>query len=128
MNLLVDMNLSPEWVEVLRRPGWVIRHWGAIGAKTAKDAVILEWARRHDFIVLTQDLDFVQLLHSTLAAGPSVVLLRAADEHDEVFRRQVGRVLAEHAQALREGAILVLDERRARLRALPLPAPKPRRR
>ena len=31
MNLLVDMNLSPDWVTVLRAEGWEAEHWSRVG-------------------------------------------------------------------------------------------------
>jgi predicted nuclease of predicted toxin-antitoxin system len=31
VHLVVDMNLSPEWVVVLDRHGWPAIHWSTIG-------------------------------------------------------------------------------------------------
>ncbi len=31
MKLLVDMNLSPQWVEVFERHGWQAVHWSTVG-------------------------------------------------------------------------------------------------
>ncbi|MGH7492634.1 MAG: DUF5615 family PIN-like protein [bacterium] len=41
MNIVVDMSLSPEWVETLERHGWPARHWSTIGDPRAEDATIL---------------------------------------------------------------------------------------
>ena len=37
MKLLVDMNLSPSWVERLARHGFEAVHWSTFGAATAPD-------------------------------------------------------------------------------------------
>ena len=38
MKLLLDMNLSPKWCDVLRGHGWETVHWSTVGAPTAADA------------------------------------------------------------------------------------------
>jgi predicted nuclease of predicted toxin-antitoxin system len=58
VNLLVDMNLSPSWVDRLARYRFEAVHWSTIGAATAPDVEILAWANEHDFVLITNDLDF----------------------------------------------------------------------
>jgi predicted nuclease of predicted toxin-antitoxin system len=58
VKLLVDMNLSPSWVERLARHGSEAVHWSTIGPATAPDSEILTWANQHDFVLITNDLDF----------------------------------------------------------------------
>lgn len=55
MKLLVDMNLSPSWIERLAQHGFEAVHWSAIGAATAGDDEILSWARVNGFVLLTHD-------------------------------------------------------------------------
>jgi predicted nuclease of predicted toxin-antitoxin system len=62
VKLLVDMNLSPRWVERLVRHGFEAVHWSTIGAATAPDVEILTWANEHHFVVITNDLDFSAIL------------------------------------------------------------------
>lgn len=62
MKIVVDMNLSPEWVEVLERQGVKASHWRDISDPEAPDAEILRWARKRDHLVFTNDLDFGRLL------------------------------------------------------------------
>jgi predicted nuclease of predicted toxin-antitoxin system len=58
MKLLVDMNLSPRWVDVLATAGFEAAHWSTLGANNAPDAEIMAYARAHDYVVLTHDLHF----------------------------------------------------------------------
>jgi predicted nuclease of predicted toxin-antitoxin system len=50
VKLLVDMNLSPSWVDRLARHGFEAVHWSTIGAATAPDSEILKWANEHGFV------------------------------------------------------------------------------
>jgi predicted nuclease of predicted toxin-antitoxin system len=127
VKLVVDMNLSPEWLPCLRRPGWEVQHWQDIGAETAEDDEILGWARTHQAVVFTQDLDFVQLLHASGARGPSVILLRIPDEHDERLRRHVAAIIHRAEKELCRGALLTIKEKGARVRDLPLSAAQRKR-
>jgi len=41
MKLLVDMNLSPRWVNYLRQFNFAAEHWSNVGAHSAPDHEIL---------------------------------------------------------------------------------------
>jgi len=76
MKLLIDMNLSPAWVEYLRSVGIEAVHWSDVGDPGAADVVLMSWARNQRRVVPTHDLDFSTLLASTDATGPSVIQVR----------------------------------------------------
>jgi predicted nuclease of predicted toxin-antitoxin system len=46
MKILVDMNLSPDWVPVLKRQGWEAIHWSRIGNPDAPEEEILRWSKK----------------------------------------------------------------------------------
>jgi predicted nuclease of predicted toxin-antitoxin system len=58
MKLLVDMNLSPKWCSVLQTEGWDTVHWSDVGAASAPDQEVMQWALSNDHVVVTHDLDF----------------------------------------------------------------------
>ena len=120
MRLLVDMNLSPDWVPLLTARGWQAQHWSNIGAGNAPDTELLRWAREQGHVVITQDLDFSQLLFATGDRGPSVVLLRMDNEFDPAARGKVCAALAQAESALMAGALLTISGTRVRLRHLPI--------
>ncbi|MCB2261847.1 MAG: DUF5615 family PIN-like protein [Candidatus Thiosymbion ectosymbiont of Robbea hypermnestra] len=62
MKLLVDMNLSPRWVNLLTDAGIRAAHWSTLGAAEAPDTEIMAYARTNDYVVLTHDLDFGAIL------------------------------------------------------------------
>ena len=57
MKVLVDMNLSPDWVPLLSSHGWEACHWSTVGPGNAPDTELLDWARTQRHVVLTQDLE-----------------------------------------------------------------------
>jgi len=120
MRLLVDMNLSPDWVPLLQSRGWEAIHWSTIGQGNEPDPDLLAWARVNGRVVLTQDLDFSQILYATKESGPSVVLLRMDNEFDVAARERVCAALHEARSALTDGALLTISRKRARLRRLPI--------
>ena len=120
MNLLVDMNLSPRWVEVFARQGWSASHWSQIGSPSATDRQILIWARQNGYVVFTHDLDFSTLLALAHADGPSVVQLRGQNVLPDTAQDIVLRALEQHRDLIDAGALIVVDESRSRARVLPL--------
>lgn len=121
MRFLVDMNLTPRWVPFLISAGHQAAHWATVGAANAPDTVIFDYARRNDFILVTNDLDFPRLLAYTRESGPSVVLLRGEPLTPEERGGSLSFALQTAADKLQEGAILTLDwSGRPRARLLPL--------
>jgi len=120
IKLLVDMNLSPQWVEVFKRNGWEAAHWSSIGDPDAPDRVIMEWARRNNHVVFTHDLDFGTVLALTHDEGPSVIQVRAKDVFPSHLEELMTRVLRQYEAQLRSGALVVVDEGSARIRILPI--------
>jgi hypothetical protein len=71
IRLVVDVNLSPQWVEVFAGHGWHAVHWSTVGDPRAKDRTIMAWARENGHVVFTHDLDFGTLLALTRASVPA---------------------------------------------------------
>jgi len=120
IRVVVDMNLGPAWVAALTAAGIDAVHWSSVGAPNAPDTVIFEWAARNDRIVITCDLDFSQILAASRATRPSVLILRAQDVTAGSMGRTVASALLQHADALTDGALIMLDANRSRLRMLPV--------
>lgn len=120
LHILIDMNLSPDWVGELNRHGWHATHWSAIGNAQATDVDIMEWARIHDSIVFTHDLDFGTMLALTHASGPSVIQVRGQNVMPSHMAAIVLAALVQHEAALAAGALVVIDESRLRVKVLPI--------
>ena len=120
MKVLIDMNLSPQWRQVLEQEGIEALHWSTVGDPRATDQQILAWAREHGFVVFTHDLDFGHLLALTHAAGPSVIQVRSEDVMPDAIKSvvvQALRVLEELQTTL---ALIVVEPADFRVRILPI--------
>ncbi len=120
MKLLVDMNLSPDWVAVLEQAGWETVHWSSVGNLRAADSEIMAWAKQNGCVVFTHDLDFGTVLALTQAEGPSVIQVRTQDVTPSAIGKLVVNALRQFQSQLEKGALIVLDEANARARVLPL--------
>src|SRR2546425_3719551 len=109
IQLLVDMNLSPDWVPVLTGHGWHALHWSTVGDPRAPDRMIMDWAVANGYVVFTHDLDFGTVLALTHAAGPSVIQVRAEDVLPDHLESVVIAALRQHDSDLATGALVVVD-------------------
>ncbi len=120
MKLLIDMNLSPLWVDFLASAGIEATHWAFVGRLDALDADILAHAAAEDYIVLTHDLDFGAILAATNGARPSVVQFRASDLSPDTIGHHLIDALRRMEAEIEQGALLTIEPGRARMRLLPL--------
>ena len=120
MKLLIDMNLSPAWVEALRAMGFESVHWSSVGDPRASDRELLEYAHAAGCVVFTNDLDFGTILAASAAASPSVIQVRAADLTPARLGPLVQNALAQYAEWLETGALITIEAARLRARILPL--------
>ena len=122
MRLVVDMNLSPRWIEVLRAAGHEAEHWSLIGASDADDSAIMAYAAMYEAVVLTHDLDFGAILAATGGMKPSVVQIRPDDINPDTIGDVIVQALRQMASELALGALVTVTNNRSRLRLLPFPA------
>ncbi len=120
LRVLVDMNLSVEWVAELERQGFQVKHWSKVGNPAADDAQIIEWAIAEGYVIFTHDLGFATALSLTHAAGPSIIQLRSRSVLPEDAATLVIAAIRQHETALLAGALVVVDESKSRTRVLPL--------
>jgi len=120
MKLLVDLNLSPRWIQLLTNAGFNVVHWTSVGALDAPDSEIMSYAASQSYVVLTHDLDFGAILAATQRRKPSVVQLRASDVRPEVIGLQVVAALRQLQVELDNGALITVDPTKTRVRILPL--------
>lgn len=121
MRFLIDASLSPRLAEALIDAGHDAVHVQTAIALDAADEDVFEHARLDQRTIVTADTDFGDLLAHRAATEPSVIL----------FRRRTGRrpgeqadLLLEHLDTfgpdLADGAVVVIEQARIRVRALPL--------
>ncbi|MCB9461514.1 MAG: DUF5615 family PIN-like protein [Anaerolineaceae bacterium] len=121
MRFLVDNALSFRVAQLMREAGYDAVHVGDYDLGTASDEVILERARLEDRIIISADTDFGTLLAQMQTNKPSFILLRWPE-----LRRAQDQVLVVLANLpsieadLDAGAVVVIEQLRIRIRALPI--------
>jgi predicted nuclease of predicted toxin-antitoxin system len=121
LRFLVDNALSAVLAEKLIGAGHDARHVRDLGMQAATDEEIFDLAAGEGRIIVSADTDFGTILALRRTAEPSVV----------IFRRTSGRRPSEQAMlpleqlprvvdALERGSVVVIEEDRLRIRALPI--------
>ncbi len=120
LRFLVDMNLSPKTVTNLQQHGWDILRVSQVLPMDAEDSEILEFARQHNRVIITQDLDFSSLLALGGHEKPSLITFRLSVPDPEIITQKLLEFLPQITNRLAEGCAVTIDDRKVRVRRLPI--------
>ena len=95
-------------------------HWSAVGVSNAPDREITAWAKYHNYVILTHDLDFGTILAVSQASAPSVIQIRTQNLLSLDFQTLLMRVLRQFTNELENGALITVEPNRAKIRILPI--------
>jgi len=120
MKFLIDMNLSPFWEEYLSDAGFECIHWSKIGKGNEPDSQLFDYAKKNNYVILTHDLDFGTMLAHSNEDGPSVIQIRTENMTPVSYGKKLISIIKNVGVYLNDGALVVVDENRNRIRMLPL--------
>ena len=120
MKLLIDMNLSPQWVAFFKQNGIESVHWSSIGDGKDNDSLIFEYARNNNYIVFTNDVDFGIILAATNSHAPSVFQIKTQNLIPKFVGQKVLSCLYDFEEEFKQGALIILNNAKSRVRILPL--------
>ncbi|WP_322769393.1 DUF5615 family PIN-like protein [Frankia sp. Cr1] len=86
------------------------------------DEQVMTLADRENWILISADSDFGELLANSPVMAPSVLLLLRADKRAESLASVVLANLGQVMDDLAEGALVVISDTRIRTRRLPMKA------
>jgi predicted nuclease of predicted toxin-antitoxin system len=120
LKFIADMDISPLTVDQLKKRGWeIIRVSNVMDARTS-DIEILNYARDHNRVVITHDLDFSELLAIHGFDTPSVINLRIENMFPDFVTHRIIEVVSQLEEELIRGIVVSVDEFSARFRPLPI--------
>ncbi len=119
MRFLADMGVSTRVVEWLRNYGHDAKHLREEGLHRMPNGEIFTKAIREDRIIITFDLDFGEIVALAKGKRTSVILFRLHNTRTSHLLSRLSTVLKDTAKALDEGAVVVVEESRHRVRYLP---------
>jgi predicted nuclease of predicted toxin-antitoxin system len=121
MKFLIDNALSPTVAEGLHTAGHDAVHVRDRGLAAAKDVDLLMLAASEDRIIVFADTDFGTLLALRQESKPSFILFRHGVERHPT--KQIA-LLLENLEAIHDalvnGSVVVFEQTRIRIRALPI--------
>jgi len=120
MKFLIDNALSPILARELNEKGYNALHVRDIGLAAATDPEILDVALREDRIILSADTDFGALLAFRESSKPSFILFRQTDKRPSSQLKLLTSHLTELEKDLLSGCVVVFEDKRIRIRQLPI--------
>jgi predicted nuclease of predicted toxin-antitoxin system len=120
MKVLIDLNLTPRWVELLAGAGIEAVHWAKVGSKSTPDPGILTYAAKNDFVLLSHDLDLNAILAVSQGGKPSVIQVKVQDPNPDAVGALVVAAFRVAGAEMEKGVLAVIDAPQKRLRMLPL--------
>jgi predicted nuclease of predicted toxin-antitoxin system len=87
---------------------------------SASDTSIAQYAVEQNFVVLTRDLDFGDILSATKALRPSVFQFRGPKQFPEEIGGRVLMLVTQLEHELETGVFVSIDLSKTRFRLLPL--------
>jgi predicted nuclease of predicted toxin-antitoxin system len=120
MRFLADMGVSQRVVSWLRNEGHDALHVREENLLRLPNGLIFEKAYSEKRILLTFDLDFGEIVALSGGRNVSVILFRLRNTRTQHVIDRLKNVLIDAGHALEQGAIVVVEEARHRIRRLPL--------
>ncbi len=120
MKFLIDNALSPSIATGLTQNGFDAIHVRDVSLEACSDLEIFEFARDASRIIVSADTDFGTLLFRTNAEKPSFILFRISEKRPDFQLRLLLNFISRFNKELVEGSILVMEDKRIRIRKLPM--------
>jgi len=120
MRFLADMGVDTRVVQWLRQNGHDAKHLRDEGLHRIPNGEIFVKAISENRVIVTFDLDFGEIVALSQGEKASVILFRLHNTRTPHLIKRLATVLADATEALEQGAVVVVEESRHRIRYLPL--------
>jgi predicted nuclease of predicted toxin-antitoxin system len=124
MNLefLADMNISPITVDLINSAGYLMSRVSERLSSSSLDAEILSYSRKNNLILVTQDLDFSNLIALGNYRQPSFITFRIANNSPAELAAMFGKIMKHESivESLYSGSSITVTDKGIRIRQLPI--------
>lgn len=120
MKFLIDNALSPSIAHGLVEKGHDAIHVRDVGLTAASDSEIIDLATQQDHILISADTDFGAILAFRESAKPSFILFRQSDKRPASQLSFLLDNLPAFKKELLTGCVMVFEDKRIRIRSLPI--------
>ena len=120
MRFLVDMGVARRVVEWLRSQGHAATHLREEGLQRLPNGKIFDMAVAEQRVLITFDLEFGEIAALAKGRKISVILFRLHNTRTPHVIERLSVVMTDSMQALGQGAVVVVEESRHRIRYLPI--------
>ncbi len=120
MRFLCDMGVSLRVVDWLRSQGHDCVHLRDEGLQRLPNGEVFAKAVAEKRVVLTFDLDFGELAAMASGRAASVIVFRLRNARANHVIERLSAALGQIVEPLEEGAVVVIEESRIRIRELPI--------
>ncbi|MEK7254871.1 MAG: DUF5615 family PIN-like protein [Bacteroidota bacterium] len=120
MRFLIDENLALSFAAILQSLGYDAAHVSQLGLNATDDAIILDYAGKQGYIVITFDLDFSRLIAIGNLQLPSLITFRMDKMSPLLFRQIMEQHLGNLQSALMAGAMVTITKSGIRVKQLPV--------
>ena len=119
MRFLADMCMDVRVATWLNAQGHETSHLRDVGLQRLPNGEIFEKAIAESRVIVTFALDFGEILALSKRRKTGVVLFRLRNTRTPFVIQRLADVISECADALKRGAIVIVEETRHRLREFP---------
>lgn len=120
MKILAYLHISPRTVTFLRALGYDIVRVNDIMPPDSSDAQIVNKAKEEGRAILTQDLDFSDIIALSGENKPSLINLRLYSSRLEYVNKRLSNILPLIEPMVSTGAIVTIEDTNIRHRSLPI--------
>ena len=120
MKLLADLHISPRTVAFLRTLSHDVLRVSEVMPETSTDEQIVSRAKNERRVVLTQDLDFTNIIALSGDATPSLITLRLSSSRIEYVNERLSLILPVVESIIETGLLVSVGDDSVRWRKLPI--------
>jgi predicted nuclease of predicted toxin-antitoxin system len=120
MRFLCDMGVSLKVTQWLREQGHEATHLREEGLQTLPNGEIFAKALSEGRVLLTFDLDFGEIAAFSRDVSIGVIVFRLRNARASQVTNRLSTLFEESTDAIRKGAIIIVEDARHRIRYLPI--------